>query len=947
MTCSRVVRVFACALLAGAASAYAAGADIEALRTEAENRKVAGTTALTSEFPGVQFTETAGRVSAVGGRSFGGGATPEVAAEQFRTRYASLFGVTPEQLAPRSFMENEAHTIQLMPDRQNGGFKFTLVCYRQEAGGIPVFRSELRLLVRNEAGSPVVRAKSSLRNIGEFAPNLAAPRRMDLARAAALADSATLVKFSEPQLVIWAGVEETHEAPRLALAFYGESGAQTNPTGYEAYLYVTDATTGSILHREVAIHHVDVTGNVSGQATELPKAAECNNEITQPMPYAAVNIQGQGTFYADVDGNFTIPNAGSSDVTVESRVSGRRFVVSDQQGATPVLSQVVTPPGPANFLHNAANNNEFLRASVNCYIEANRVRDMVVAANPTYPTIGTQVNMGINSNIGLNCNAFYSPSGQTINFYIAGGGCYNSGFGDVVHHEYGHHVVQMGGSGQGQYGEGMGDCMGVMISDQPILGFGFQTNCNAGIRTASNSLQYPCSGAIHTCGQLISGCVWEMRQLLVQTEPVNYRTILQDLVVNSVPMHGASDTIAPDITDDILTLDDDDANLSNGTPHCYEINTAFRLHNMASLAVPSLTWSYPGGRPAIVPPNATSTIDVSLAGGCPTPTPGTGTVSYRIGTSGPFTTVPMVVLGPNQYRATLPAAECPQTIQYYFSSGVVGSGTVSDPANPAVVVYSTVASSGIATVANYNFQVNPGWTVSGAVVDGPWDANPSVPVACASRGAPGADYDGSGNCWMTENNLNPPANDCNSDVDNGTTILTSQVFDISTLSNPFVSYARWYNNVAGSNPQTDTMVIEYSTNGGGSWVNLETVGPTTASPHPEVTGGWTYVSYSVPNSAQFQIRFIASDGTGPAGGSVVEAAIDAFSIKEFLCPPPCPAATGDMNADTLVDGPDVQVFVDALLGGPTQPQLCAGDFNTSTTLDVGDVDGFVSALLGP
>ena len=30
----------------------------------------------------------------------------------------------------------------------------------------------------------------------------------------------------------------------------------------------------------------------------------------------------------------------------------------------------------------------------------------------------------------------------------------------MVHHEYGHHLVNVGGSGQGQYGEGMSDVMG-------------------------------------------------------------------------------------------------------------------------------------------------------------------------------------------------------------------------------------------------------------------------------------------------------------------------------------------------------------------------------------------------------------------------------------------------------------------------------------------------------
>ena len=66
------------------------------------------------------------------------------------------------------------------------------------------------------------------------------------------------------------------------------------------------------------------------------------------------------------------------------------------------------------------------------------------------------------------------------------------------------------------------------------------------------------------------------------------------------------------------------------------------------------------------------------------------------------------------------------------------------------------------------------------------------------------------------------------------------------------------------------------------------------------------------------------------------------------CQPPCPAADGDMNGDTLVDAKDLPLFVTALMSGGTQDEICSGDFNGSGALDVGDIDGMVAALLaGP
>jgi len=96
----------------------------------------------------------------------------------------------------------------------------------------------------------------------------------------------------------------------------------------------------------------------------------------------------------------------------------------------------------------------------------------------------------VNVNIASYCNAYYDY--ESINFFRAGGGCPNTAFSTVIHHEYGHHLVAMAGSGQGQYGEGMGDVMGVLITDDPGLAYGFYGDCDAPLRNASNDIQYPC-----------------------------------------------------------------------------------------------------------------------------------------------------------------------------------------------------------------------------------------------------------------------------------------------------------------------------------------------------------------------------------------------------------------------------------------------------------------------
>ncbi len=539
------------------------------------------TTALLREaYPEVRFYTDAGQVQ-VYGTELGFGLSPEHTADSFIQSYSGVFGVSADELLPGTAL-NDMYTQGLMYDPQTDSYACTLVCYRQYKDGIPVDKADLRLLIGNRPGYPLVLANSTLVDLEDFTvpPDATANIAEGDAHAAAIAQVPGLINFSESELIIWPDLNNKPRQPRVAIAFVADNGMPA--TGqYEKWRFVADARTGEILERENLILSTDVTGTVRGMGTTIPKADICNPEIDMAMPYAKVAI-GSTTAYADANGNFTIPNSGSSPVTVYSYMSGTYFTVSDQGGPLETLNMTVTPPGPANFMHNAANTSEFIRAQVNGYIQANVVRDFVLAQNPTYPTIYNQTNFPVNVNINSTCNAYYDYS--SINFYRAGGGCSNTAFSSVIHHEYGHHVVSCGGSGQDAYGEGMADCMSVLIADDPVLAYGFySSDCNNGIRNADNNLQYPCSGEIHYCGQLLSGCVWSTRNQLLQTNPLTYRSIISKLTVNSVLLHGSGGSITPAIYNHFIQLDDQ---YYDGSHH-NEITAGFAAHNMVPQPPPA------------------------------------------------------------------------------------------------------------------------------------------------------------------------------------------------------------------------------------------------------------------------------------------------------------------------------------------------------------------------
>jgi len=523
--------------------------------------------------------QVSGRVTRVFGPALGFGASPERSAAGFVREHARAFGVGSDELVAGNHF-NDRLTQPVMFDPETGECKFTLVYYAQYKDGLPVYQSDLRLLVRNVQNFPLVLAASSLRELGDFSipRGAAVVDPGECGRAAALAAVPDLVNFGTSEYVIWAGSDDEWVEPALAVTFVADNGWECTG-GSAKWRFVVDAATGEILHRENLIRFVDVVGNVSANATPgiPPKADWCNPLDVLAMPEARVSI-GDTFVYADPSGDFTIPNEGSDPVMVVSAVRGPWFRVYNQAGPDSVVTLPVTPPGPANLTHNSPDS-QFTRAEVNAYIQANAVRYFVLLWNDLYPTIHDQPEFPVNVNLEGYCGGYYD--GDSINFFQAGYGCANAAFSGIVHHEYGHHVIACGGSGQGAYGEGMANSIAVLLADEPGIGYGLFTSlgCDVPPCTAENDAQYPCGNGGDDCGAVLAGAIWSTRNELAVTNPDSYTQIIATLTINSILLH-SGDMVTPAITIDFLTLDDDDGDIGNGTPHYAEICAGFGAHGL-------------------------------------------------------------------------------------------------------------------------------------------------------------------------------------------------------------------------------------------------------------------------------------------------------------------------------------------------------------------------------
>ncbi|MEE2906767.1 MAG: hypothetical protein VX527_02945 [Planctomycetota bacterium] len=893
-------------------------------------------------------TNQDGRIDRLYGTVLSHGDSPKDSADAFLKNHAEVWGTSSDNLAPIGRFPDGRHLQPIMPERAADGsiigFRFTGVYYTQFAGSYPVWRTSLCLLVRNSDENELVMAASDLRAIGDYTPGQLAPQLASIERATTIARNLMgpeTVVDNAPKTVVFAGVDNAAIDPRVAIVFEARIGTNLDGDAYRRMLYVVDPVDGTVLHEENRILNCmasriaattanntamgSVSGSIEANAGDGWSAEECDPEAQLPLPYAELSINGT-TLFADVNGFFSTDGDVGSDVSLTSQVRGEFFFVNNDAGEDALLEITVSDGDEVVVVHNE-DANEYTFAEVDTYIAANEMRDLILESNPEYPVIASEIDWPINVNLADTCNAFYDYS--SINFFASGNGCNNTGFGTVTMHEYGHHMIACAGSGQNEYGEGQSDVMSVLATFDSVLARGFYAgNCVSGLRNADNSCQYlssgcsTCGSAIHSCGQLISGCVWDTWQALEATSPLNARQLIRDFAINSTLLHTGS-SINPAITIDYLVLDDDDADIGNGTPHYNEIAEGFGAHDMDAPQLDWLSMSLPDGTPSYVESSGGTEMRVMVEDGLSAYQ--SGTAKLYMGVDNIYDIIPLIDEGNGEFTAVFSESDCAQSVEFWLAARTTDNQLQVLPEGAPGNQYSTISAEDEPVVAfQDDGSTDPGWTVSGDASDGLWERG--IPAGGNNR--PTTDCDAILSwCWVTENTSGGGG-----DVDDGETILTSPRIDASGVGS--VSYCYWYRNIGGGpNVEDDVFKVDISDDDGSTWTNIQTVGPV----GPGTEGAWsTEQTFFVDVDGfeandQFRIRFNASDLNSV---SRVEAAIDNVTMISIDCEPDEPGCPGDINGDNTVDVNDVLLLLSAW-GGDCDG--CPSDVNGDGFLDVNDV----------
>ncbi|MCZ6543248.1 MAG: FG-GAP-like repeat-containing protein [Planctomycetota bacterium] len=331
----------------------------------------------------------------------------------------------------------------------------------------------------------------------------------------------------------------------------------------------------------------------------------------------------------------------------------------------------------------------------------------------------------------------------------------------------------------------------------------------------------------------------------------------------------------------------------------------------------SITFGYPQGLPDMVPPGEPFAIQVELqpVGGALEP----ATAMIHVSTNGgPFVPTPMDAAGRDLFAALLPASDCLDTLDFYFSAQISGDGTFTDPPNAPAATYSAIVAEGLqlAFLDEIEGDVSAWQVVNDpSLTTGAWEqADPIGTVDVGFLAAPNDDAtQGAGNvlAFVTENG-EPGGGAGDADVDGGPTQLISPVIDLAG-SGAIVTYARWFYTNFGT---TDFLTVDLSNDGGATWVPVPQ--HTTSS----TNSAWETVSFRVDDyvtpTSNVQVRFTTADGDS----SITEAAIDDFRVERILCGNPCPA---DLDGDGSVGILDLLALLAVWGADPGGPPDFDGD----------------------
>ncbi len=448
-----------------------------------------------------------------------------------------------------------------------------------------------------------------------------------------------------------------------------------------------------------------------------------------PVGNAAITVNSVAVTTA-ANGSFSW--TGSAAATVAPGLTGPHVRIVNQAG-TLATGSLAVQPGQSAIWDQASD--ETADAQLSTFVYATIAKAHARVVNPALATwLDTQLDFFVNEN--GECNAY--STGNDVHLFRSSATCQNSGrVSDIVFHEFGHSVhahsvIDGAGEFESHLSEGLADYFAASITEDPAVGRGFYLD-NSPLRNidpAGYERVYPSDFDFdpHVSGLIIAGALWDLRKRLVADLGAAAGKASTDKIFTGV-MARASDISKSYAA--ALVADDDDADLTNGTPNLCAIERAFGRHGLVA--------DYRGttvGTPTVDDRTISLTVDTPADVACPAATVTRVSVAWQVGDGVP--SVFDLALDGSTWHGELPALGEGTLISYVVDVEYDDGSLQAFPTNAADPMYQLMLGSPTKLWCE-SFDADPRWDQSSnAGFEWQWGA----PQATGAHGDPTAAYTG-------------------------------------------------------------------------------------------------------------------------------------------------------------------------------------------------------------
>ena len=421
---------------------------------------------------------------------------------------------------------------------------------------------------------------------------------------------------------------------------------------------LVDERSGDLLARENQLLHSTISGSITGLVEPVTSG---NDAVELPFAHLQVTLrQGEDatlTTTTDAAGAYTFDVEDGTEWTWQAEMRGSGAWVRDlsQSLFTPVVTVDDVTTGETSLRWDDATSTPATR---DAFYHATLAYAYVRALDPgeTLAPLDDGVQVRVDDGTGV-CNAYWN--GTFLNFYADGGGCVATArIADVVYHEYGHavtHYLYFPFLPPRDMNEAWSDFFAASLTGDSRIGRGLLGPDDTFLRDIGPDRVWPVDTHPdpHIRGLILASALWNLRETLGSE------------VVDPL-FHYARYGLAMSFDEfllDLLLYDDDDGDLTNGSPHFGPLVEIFGEHGIGDYTVRLTAAEIPDVEDPGERIDAEVHIDALL---------GLDPQALRLFVStnaGPFDPLPLQATEtPRLYRASIPAPPPDTEVRYYWAA---------------------------------------------------------------------------------------------------------------------------------------------------------------------------------------------------------------------------------------------------------------------------------------